>query len=215
MTMVVLVCLFNYRCYKAVIVWLVGAFALALGCFYVFYMDKIWQIYNICKDWIMAWLISWNFASGVFASIHWQGSLHVQQVCMVATCVFIARIFIQFVPPWTGWVMLAVIDVFDLVAVLTPCRPFMKLVKLAEERYEPLLRTLVYSMTMMWAVGMADREPERGRARKTSPEGTDKERQALVSGGSDDEDIETEMLEESNASARRAMRALGRSQNII
>ena len=65
---------------------------------------------------------------------------------------------------------------------------------------------------MMWAVGMADRERERGRARTTSPEGADEERQALVSGGSDDEDIETEMLEESNASGRRAMRALGRSE---
>ena len=87
-----------------------------------------------------------------------------------------------------------------------------KLVKLAEERDEPLRRSLVYSTTMMWAVGMADRDPEQGRARKTSPEGADEERQALVSGGSDDEDIETEMLEESNASARRAMRALGRSE---
>ena len=87
-----------------------------------------------------------------------------------------------------------------------------KLVKLAEERDEPLRRSLVYSTTMMWAVGMADREPERGRARKTSPDGADEERQALVSGRSDDEDIETEMLEESNASARRAMRALGRSE---
>ena len=87
-----------------------------------------------------------------------------------------------------------------------------KLVKLAEERDEPLRRSLVYSTTMMWAVGMADREREWGRARKMSPEGADEERQALVSGGSDDEDIETEMLEESNASGRRAMRALGRSE---
>ena len=87
-----------------------------------------------------------------------------------------------------------------------------KLVKLAEERDEPLRRSLVYSTTMMWAVGMADRDPERGRARKTSPEGADEERQALVSGGSDDEHIETEMLEECNASARREMRALGRSE---
>ena len=87
-----------------------------------------------------------------------------------------------------------------------------KLVKLAEERDEPLRRSLVYSTTMMWAVGMADRDPEQGRACKTSPEGADEERQALVSGGSDDEDIETEMLEKSNASARRAMRALGRRE---
>ena len=41
-------------------------------------------------------------------------------------------------------------------------------------------------------VGMADRDPERGRARKTSPEGADERKQALVSGGSDDVDIETE-----------------------
>ena len=87
-----------------------------------------------------------------------------------------------------------------------------KLVKLAGERDEPLRRSRVYSTTTMWAVGMADRDPERGRARKTSPEGADEERQALVSDGSDDEDIETEMLEESNASARRAARALGRSE---
>ena len=99
--------------------------------------------------------------------------------------------------------------------MLTSCRPFKKLFKLAKERDQPLLRSLVFSTTMKWAVGMADREPERGRARKTSPEGANEERQALVSGGSDYEDIETEMLEESNASARGAMRALGRSETLF
>ena len=209
---VVLVCLFKYRCYKAVTVWLVGASVLALGWFSIYYMDKVWQIYNIRMDWVTASLISWNFAvAGIFA-IHWQGPLRVRQVCLVATCVFIALIFIQFLPPWTGWVLLALIAVYDLVAVLTPCGPLKKLVELAQERDEPLLPSLVYSTTMMWTVGMADRDPERGRARRTSPEGADEERQALVSGGSDDEDIETEVLEESNADARRAVRALGRSQ---
>ena len=48
-----------------------------------------------------------------------------------------------------------------------------KLVKLAEGRDEPLRLSLVCSATMMWAVGMADRDPERGRARKTSPESAD------------------------------------------
>ena len=108
--------------------------------------------------------------------------------------------------------LLTLIDVFERVAMLTRCRPFKKLVKLAKERDQPLLRSLVFSTTMTWAVGMADREPERGQARKTSPKGANEERQALVSGGSDEEDIETERFEKSNTSARRAMRALGGSE---
>ena len=42
----------------------------------------------------------------------------------------------------------------------------LKLVKLAEERDEPLRRSLVYSTTMMWAVGMA--APTEAGARKSS-----------------------------------------------
>ena len=80
---VVLVCLLKYRCYKAVTGWVIGASVLALGRFFIYYMEKIWLIYSVCIDWIMASLISWNFS---------------------------------FVPPWTGWVLLTLIDVFELVA---------------------------------------------------------------------------------------------------
>ena len=212
---VVLVCLFKYRCYKA-------GDRLAGRCL----CARSRLVLHLLHGQGLADLQhSHGLGNGFADQLELRRSGHLRYplartaACATSVPGCYVRVhrsdFIQFLPPWTGWVLLALIAVYDLVAVLTPCGPLKKLVELAQERDEPLLPSLVYSTTMMWTVGMADRDPERGRARRTSPEGADEERQALVSGGSDDEDIETEVLEESNADARRAGESAWKKSNIV
>lgn len=164
-----LVCLIKYKCYKAVTVWLVGASVLALGWFSFYYFASVMNGLNVPMDIITAVVVGWNFCVAGVVAIHWRGPLRVQQFYLVSTCVLIALIFIQYLPDWTAWVLLALIAVYDLVAVLTPCGPLKKLVEIAQERDEPLMPSLVYSTTstMIWGVGMMADAPARTRGTRS------------------------------------------------
>ena len=168
-----LVILIKYRCYKAVTVWLIGASVLALGWFSFFYLYQVFSGLELPMDYITAVLFGWNFCVTGVVGIHWRGPLRCQQFYLISTCVLIALVFIQYLPDWTAWMLLALIAVYDLVAVLAPCGPLRKLVEIAQERDEPLMPSLVYSTTstLIWVVGtMADAPGrDRGHVPVTSP----------------------------------------------
>jgi len=66
-------------------------------------------------------------------------------------------IFFTRLPEWTTVAILAVIAVYDIVAVLSPCGPLKMLVETAQQRQEPI-PALLYNASVY--LMMADREEE-------------------------------------------------------
>jgi presenilin 1 len=142
----VIVLLYKYRCLKLLIGYMVLSSAALLGVLggNMFRMAII--VYNLAVDQFSFYFCIYNFALvGVPAIFSpWGGfPIIITQGYLIATSVILAWQLSAF-DPWTAWVLLIMLALYDLCAVLTPCGPLKALVNLMSQDDAPDMPGLLY-----------------------------------------------------------------------
>ncbi|ORY51546.1 Presenilin-domain-containing protein [Rhizoclosmatium globosum] len=140
---VVIFVLFYFNCMKVYSVWnLWFHYSWYLGLFtYSVSVSLLW-LYLVPFDYITFFFLLWNFVAGPL--ILQQSYLVVMSslmVCFIFLCIHVDN---PAVPPITSWILLALLAVWDLIAVLCPYGPLRLLIE-ASQKHNREIPAILYS----------------------------------------------------------------------
>jgi presenilin 1 len=135
MTFIILA-LFYFNMMRTLFALIMAQLALLLGFSTGLLMQTALWLLHVPTDAITYSLIFWNFAIGGVVSIFYTVAVPevFTQGYLVIISITMTWVWIRYFPEFTLWILLAVIALYDLCAVLTPCGPLKILVGMMQEK---------------------------------------------------------------------------------
>ncbi|KAF9993122.1 Presenilin-1, partial [Entomortierella chlamydospora] len=161
---IIIVVLFKRGHIKVLIGFFMIVVAMLLGFMgYILVLNLI-QVLRIPLDYITMSFALWNFAVAGLLSVFWKGPMWLQQVYLTFMSSLMA-FSLTGLAEWTTWMLLALLVVWDLIAVLCPFGPLKILVESSRNQNQEV-PALLYTVNAVWFMASP---PDSILARGASP----------------------------------------------
>ncbi|RWS05349.1 presenilin-2-like isoform X2, partial [Dinothrombium tinctorium] len=140
-----LLLLYSFNCYRFIICWLTFTTFMVLTFFTVTFASETFLSLNFPIDSLTVSMCIWNFGIMGMIAIYWKAALKIQQIYLIYISVLMALTFVKHLPEWTGWFVLIVLVVWDILAVLAPNGPLRLFVETAKQRNDSVPPALIYA----------------------------------------------------------------------
>lgn len=134
---ILLVVLYKFGCVKIIIGWLVVSAGLVFFFLCWVWLDLLCTRYQIPYDYLGMAIFLWNFGIVGILSIFYRAHPKMGQAYLVVLSIIMGWMLTR-LPEWSTWTILVAVAIYDIVAVLCPKGPLQMLVRLAQERNQPI-----------------------------------------------------------------------------
>ncbi|KAI1316463.1 Presenilin-1 [Mortierella claussenii] len=187
---IIIVILFKRGHIKILIGFFMVVVAMLLGFMgYILVLNLI-QVLRIPLDYVTMSFALWNFAVTGLVSVFWKGPMWLQQVYLTVMSSLMA-FSLTGLAEWTTWMLLALLVVWDLIAVLCPFGPLKILVESSRSQNQEV-PALLYTVNAVWCMAsppnsILDREAHRvkegSQMERLAPDGDNAENRSGYNGG--------------------------------
>ncbi|KAG0317023.1 hypothetical protein BGZ99_006553 [Dissophora globulifera] len=145
---IIIVIMFKRGHIKILIGFFMVVVAMLLGFMGYILLLNLIQVLRIPLDYITMAFALWNFAVAGLISVFWKGPMWLQQVYLTVMSSLMA-FSLTGLAEWTTWMLLALLVVWDLIAVLCPFGPLKILVESSRNQNQEV-PALLYTVNAVW-----------------------------------------------------------------